>query len=274
MLKTAQSNIQTITILLFLALVSPSTALAQFEGASLDVGYSFSIQDSDVIAGDIVISTEGGLKKAAVAYDNKLFGVVQAQPAVFFRVRGQTGGQPISRAGVVEVNVTTLNGAIKVGDYITSSPISGKGQKAEGSGYVIGTALGAFKEGGQTQTFQGKTVTVGKIPVALKIEYAEITAPRDFARLFSYLSGSIFQNIQDPQKFAIVIRYSVAGFIAIASFLLGFFTFAKSVPKGVEAVGRNPLAKGAIQFSMILNIILTVITTLIGIVASVLILRL
>ena len=44
--------------------------------------------------------------------------------------------------------------------------------------------------------------------------------------------------------------------------------------KALEAIGRNPLAKSTIQLSMIINIALLVLTGIIGILASILIIRL
>lgn len=249
-----------LAFLLSTFLILPYPAYAQLG----NIGYTFDIADAEAQAGDIVITAEDGkIIRASEAFDNKLFGIVQdaSQSIVVFKPKGSTG-KPIARSGVVEVNVTTANGPIKPGDYITSSSVPGKGQKATISGYVIGLAMGSLDEG------------TGKIPVALQIEFADINTPRSAARLLGYFNTSLFKNIQDPEKFANVIKFMVAGVIAIGSFLLGFFTFARSIPKGVEAVGRNPLAKGAIQFSMILNIIFTIAITAVGIVASVLIIRL
>ena len=38
------------------------------------------------------------------------------------------------------------------------------------------------------------------------------------------------------------------------AFVLGFVSFARSLRSGVEAVGRNPLAKSSIQLAMVLNL--------------------
>lgn len=241
-----------------------------------DIGYTFDISDKGVEEGDIVISaSDGKITRAAEAFDAKLFGVIQKQPVLMFKVRGQAQGRPVARTGVVEVNVSTLNGPITPGDYITSSPLPGKGQKAQVSGYVIGIAMGPLEEGkGAKAQAADKQVTVGKVPVALSIQFADISTPKTPTRMLQYLSAALFKNVQEPDKFANLMKYLVAGMVAFGSFALGFFTFARSIPKGVEAVGRNPLAKGAIQFSMLLNIVFTIAITAVGIAASVLIIRL
>lgn len=247
-------------------------AYAQSQG--LDVTSVYEIADAEAIAGDIVVTADTGLVRASKSFDNKMFGVVADQPILVFRSQGSKG-KPIVRSGITAVAVTTLNGPIKYGDYITSSTISGKGQKATQSGYVIGVAVSEFKGDNATQVDgPAGQVALGKIPVAIRIEYAELTNPRFAGRLFGFIGSSFLQNIQDPEKFATVIRYIAAGLVVLLSFTFGFLTFSRSIVKSVEALGRNPLAKTTIQLSMIINIALLIITGIIGIVASLLIIRL
>ena len=220
----------------------------------------YQIADKEAVNGDLLVTSAEGLVRASQIYDQSLFGVLSTQPLVVYR--SGEGGQPVIRSGVAEVNVTSLGGPINIGDYITSSSTPGKGQKAIESGYVIGTALEPFNQ------------DQGKIRVAVKIEYAEITAPRFLERLFSFLGRSLLQNINDPQKLGDLIRYIAAGLIVLLSFTFAFLTFSRSVGKSIEAIGRNPLARNTIQLTLILNLILMVITAIIGVVASVLIIRL
>ena len=223
---------------------------------------TFDIVDQDAKEGDILVTTDKGLTRATKSFDNKMFGVVVNQPVLVYR-SNDTKGKPVVRSGVVQVNVTTLNGPIKYGDYITSSSKTGKGQKATESGYVIGVALAEFNQQGD-----------GKIPVAIRVEYAELTNPRFAGRLFGFIGSSFLENINDPKKFGIVVRYIAAGLIVLLSFTFGFLTFSRSIVKSIEALGRNPLAKSTIQLSILINIALLVVTGIIGIVASILIIRL
>lgn len=258
-------------------LLLPSQTLAQ----SADVSSLYNISDSQAVEGDIVISTKDqGLKRATVAYDNNLFGIVQAKPLIVLRKASDTG-TAVARYGIAQVNVTTAGGSIKAGDYITSSDIPGKGQKANLSGYVMGIALTALDENkGEKISYQSpagkqaQQIVSGKVAVALRIEFAEITTPRDTSRLVNSFATTLFTGVKDPDKFAQVFKYIAAGLIALASFALGFITFSRSVPKSIEAIGRNPLAEKAILFGVTLNIILTVITAAIGIGAAILIIRL
>lgn len=233
---------------------------AQEQG--LEVTSVYEISDNDALEGDILTATDQGLVRTNKGFDNKMFGVLQTQPILVYR-NNDIKGKPVVRSGIATVNITTLNGPIKYGDYITSSSLAGKGQKASESGYVLGIALGVFDGTG-----------AGKIPIAIRIEYAELTNPRFAGRLFGFIGSSFLENIQDPKQLALIIRYIAAGLVVLLSFTFGFLTFSRSIAKSIEALGRNPLAKSTIQFSIVLNIILLIVTGIIGIVASILIVRL
>lgn len=249
----------------------PTTFAQQPQG--IETTSVYEIADKDAADGDILKATDQGLIRTSIGFDNKMFGVIQEQPLLVFRT--ETQGKPVVRSGIAQVNVTTLNGSIKYGDYITSSAISGKGQKALESGYTIGMALESFTGEGAAQIDGSKgKVAVGKIRVAVRIEYTELTNPRFAGRLFGFIGTSLLENVSDPKQVGNVVRYIAAGLVILLSFTFGFLTFSRSIAKSIEALGRNPLAKSTIQLSMIINIALLVVTGIIGIVASILIIRL
>src|SRR3989338_1669915 len=256
-----------ITIILWFS-NTPVFAQLGAENISADVTVSYPLVDVDATDVDILVSTDKGLVRATDAYNIKLFGIVKKESIVVFKQEGNDT-IPVARGVVVRVNVTDLNGEINQGDYVTSSPIAGKGQRADKTGYSIGTAMGGF-EPVSTETIEGKEVTIGTVPVALKIEFVELSTPR----LIEQLTTALFQSAQDPNKFAEMVKYIIAGIVVLASFLTGFFTFSRSVANGVEAIGRNPLAKVSIYLSIGLNMIFTIVITGVGIFASILIIRL
>lgn len=255
-----------------LSLVFSTVALAQEK--SLEVTTVYDIADNQAIDGDILVFDKSkGLVRAKAANDPRLFGIVQVNPLLLVR-RVDNSGTPLIRSGVAVVNATTANGNIVAGDYLTSSEIAGAGQKSTLSGYAIGVALDPLDEkNGQAFKFQGKQIYSGKINLAVRIEYVEITSARSFNRLFSYLGVGLLGNIQDPDKYIQTFRYLVAALVVIISFLTGFLTFARSIPKSIEAIGRNPLAAPSIRFSIIINIILVIALGLVGIVAAVIIVK-
>lgn len=245
----------------------------QTQGQGIEVTSVYEITDTDAASGDILTATDKGLVRANIGFDPKMFGVIQEKPLLVYRT--EVKGKPVVRSGIAQVNVTTFNGPIKYGDYITTSTIAGKGQKASESGYTFGIALTAFSGEGATQIDgpRGK-VASGTIPVAIKIEYTELTNPRFAGRLFGFVGTALLENVSDPKQIGNIVRFIAAGLIVLLSFTFGFLTFSRSIAKSIEALGRNPLARSAIQLSIVINIVLLVVTGAIGIVASILIIRL
>lgn len=262
-----------IIVITIITVIFPVAAHAQAPG--MEVTSIYTVADKDAREGDILVTTDKGLVRSATGFDNKIFGVLQDNPLLVYRNNNIADGKPVVRSGTAQVNVTTLNGPIKYGDYITSSSIAGKGAKASESGYIIGVALAEFSGEG-ADSIQGPlgSVSLGKIPVAIKIEYAELTNPRFAGRLFGFVGQSFLENVRDPKQLGAVVRYIAAGLVILLTFTFGLLTFSRTITKSVEALGRNPLAKSTIQLSMVINIVLLIVSGLIGIVASILIIRL
>ena len=262
------------------SLLLPQAPVVFAQQKNVEIDYVYDIADKDAVDGDILVNEAGkGLTRASVAYDYRLFGVLQEQPVMAYR-RIDNTGHPVSRYGIAQVNVTTLGGAIKSGDYITSSPIPGKGQKAGASGYVLGVALSSFDGKGAAQVDykspDGKVsqkVAQGKVDVAMKIEYTELTTSRSASRFLDYFNTAITSGMRDPQQSAQIFRYVVAGVVIVICFIIGIVTFTRSIPKAIEAIGRNPLARKTILFSMVLNLLLTSFVVIIGLVAAFFILK-
>jgi F0F1-type ATP synthase membrane subunit c/vacuolar-type H+-ATPase subunit K len=264
-------------ILFLLVLVTCYLLLVTPAWAQLEIAETFDVPEESV-DGDIMSYTDQGVVLSSREYDDKIFGVIETTPLVAYRRQDNTG-LPVVRNGTTSVNVTTANGAIKAGDFITTSSLPGKGQKSLASGYIIGVALEEFTEEDgeavEVTVSEGgtKQARLGTINVAIKIEYAELNTARNANRYLDALNALFFSNIQNPEQFTNTLRYFLAGLAVVVSFLIGFFTLARTLPKGIEALGRNPLAKTTIQFGIILNIIFTVGIALVGIVAAIILLR-
>ena len=263
-----------LSLLTTYCLIQATSALAQ-----LEVAETFDVPAGSV-DGDILSFSENGIILSNKENDEKIFGIIEMEPLVAYRRQDNTG-MPVVRSGTVDVNVTTINGPIKTGDLVTSSVIAGKGEKSNISGYIVGVAMEPFTETDGEEidynppagTGQSRKVRTGKINVALKIEYSEITTARSTNRLFDAINAAFFRNVQDPERFVNIVRYLLAGLAVVISFIIGFFTLARTIPKGIEALGRNPLAKNTIQFGIVLNIIFTVGIALVGIAAAIVLLR-
>lgn len=249
--------------LTILFLTFPGLIHAQNSGINVSSGYE--IADPDAVTGDILVYTNEGLKRATTSYDKDTFGVLD-EGAIFTLETDSTTEKPVTTSGIAQVNVTTAGGgAIKTGDRITTSSVAGKGQKAIISGTVLGVAMADYN---------GPADQTGQIPVTVAPTYLETTSARSTVQLFDKVGSSIFQNAQDPRNFGQLLRYFVAGLVALTGFVSSFLTFSGSVPKSIDAVGRNPLAKNSIYFAMGVNIVFSITITIIGIGAAFVILRL
>lgn len=241
---------------------------------AFEVASTYTLNDNQAVSGDIISNTPGkGFVRSNVTYDNHIFGVLSDNPLIVNRPTDPNSKErPILQTGDLDVNVTDFNGKISKGDYISSSPIPGKGMKATLSGYVIGVAISDMTSGDNT-SFQGRQLSNGVVKVSLRIEYAELSTPRSSSSFFSALNAAFFRSVQNPEQFTLVIRYIIAGIIVILSLLIGFFAFTQSISKGIEAMGRNPLARRSIQISIIIQVIMTILTTIGSIVLALIIVR-
>lgn len=238
-----------------------------------NVASTYQIADPEAVSGDIIVSDgERGLVRSEVNYDNKMFGVMEANPILVLR-EASSSGQAVIRAGDAVVNVTDINGEIKRGDFVTTSTIPGKGMRAGTSGYAIGIAIADADLSGEAVNFQNRQYRSGTVPVAMRIEYTEINTARNNIRLLQEINAALFSTVKDPEKAVLIIRYLIGGIIAILAFGIGFFSVSHSIAKAVEAIGRNPLARRSILISIGLQLLITFIGAIATIVLIFIIIR-
>ncbi len=115
--------------------------------------------------GDVLVLDEKEkfkLKRAAMPYDKKVIGIVSQSPAILFKgsqleIAPSPGGfvkglkPPVALSGRVLCKVTTENGSIEAGDFLTTSSRPGYAMKATDKekffGTVLGKALEPFRRG-------------------------------------------------------------------------------------------------------------------------------
>lgn len=232
------------------------------------------IDDTEAKTGDIISFTaEGKFIRTATSFDPYLYGVIGDTATVVYYPTEQ--GVPVIRNGEALVNVTTLTGDIKPGDYITSSSIPGKGQRTSiRDGSLLGVALSAFKEGEGTKTqYEEREISLGSVRVMLDIGPAAEGSAGNVSKLVDQLALSLLKNVQTPTGTNSFFRFLLATLIAIAGIAIGFGSFGRNVTRGIEAIGRNPLAKRQIQAMIILNIGLIGFISIAGIILALAIIR-
>jgi hypothetical protein len=235
---------------LFISLLSPVSIRAQEKAVGTAV--SVTITDKNVKDGSIITSTAKGYIMANVGYDTNMYGVYTESPAIYLQNTDDTKAKPVTTSGKVSVLVSTTNGNIKKDDLITTSTIPGVGQKASRNGMVLGTALQDYSNSNKKMA--------GKILVAVNPHFAASFADTKTNVL------EVLRNASDPTTLtqATSLRYVIAAIIALISFGVGFIYFGRVTSKGVEAMGRNPLAARTIQINLVLNLILMVVIIVAG----------
>src|SRR3989304_4952505 len=110
--------------LLLSTLVGFTAVVYAQQPPTFNIAQTLNILDAGAVDGDIVSLSDQNesVVRTNKSYDERMHGVLVARPVMVYRTLDSI---PVSRAGIAYVNVTTLGGPIKVGDYITSSEIPG-----------------------------------------------------------------------------------------------------------------------------------------------------
>lgn len=247
-----------ISLYLFIFLFSLATGV---DAVSLGFSNYLPITDRQVKNGSIIVSTSKGYSLSRKEYDPNVVGIVSQSSAIVFSGRSSANSYPVVSSGKTNVLVSTINGPIKKGDLISTSSIAGVGMKAVKSGYVLGMALHSYRA--------KKANKVGTIPLVLNIHYATVNVNVG-NKLIDVFRLSSLATYERPLT---VFKYFVATLIIFVSFFFGFFIFGRVASKGIEALGRNPLAGKMIQVGIVINVIITVAIVLSGLGLALVILR-
>lgn len=232
-------------IIAFFFFAHPILAL---EPQSIGIAIYVPIEGKNVSDGNIITATTNGYSLSKTPYDPSLFGVVNNSPAAAFVGNPKEGEKAVISSGKAYVLVSTINGKIKKGNFITSSKNPGIGQLADKEGYMVGTALEDYSANNKNE--------VGKILVSLNIKYnAQIEGGKTSTNLLELVKNGASAPYLSPLT---SFRYLLAGIVTIVSFTLGFTFFGRLAHTGVEALGRNPLAAKIIEISVVLHILMTI----------------
>jgi hypothetical protein len=185
----------------------------------------------------------------------------------------------VATSGTYNVLVSTENGPINVGDYISISSLNGIGMKTEDSeATVVGKALAAFsgkagiistatikKTGGGTAL-----VDIGLIPVDITI-VSNPTAKHGIGDLPGFLevaSSSIANKpVSAPKVYLSLL-------ILLLSMIISGSLLYSGVKNSIVSIGRNPLARSYIIRGLLQVVLFGIIIFVLGIFAVYLLLRL
>ncbi len=233
-----------------LLLVFPSMV----NGAASIATY-FTIDHPNVLDGYIVAADGDEFVVTSEAYQPNMVGIVNKSPAIEIRFGNSPDSYPVSTSGQGIVLVSLANGNIEKGDYITASPIEGVGMKATVPGPIIGVAL--------EDAFSEDESTIVKLQINIQKDYNV----EPFFSLSGFSSSPFASNTTN------VTKYIMGGGVLILTLVFSFMYFGRLSMKGVEALGRNPLASKKIHVGIILNVTLAIAICIIGFLTAIYIIR-
>ncbi len=145
------------------------------DGSATDLAEYFGSVDPSLEAGDVVVidaqipskDNKSFVVRSPGSYDTKVIGVISTQPNQIYGeglFTEDENPKPVALAGRVPVKVSDENGAIKAGDYLTSSSIPGIAMKATRPGVTIGKAL---------ENYDCTVACSGKILAFINVSFAD-----------------------------------------------------------------------------------------------------
>ncbi|HSX17277.1 MAG TPA: hypothetical protein VLH86_04200 [Patescibacteria group bacterium] len=221
------------------------------------------------------------VEPATLSTAQKMQGVVvsAADAAVTLSPANTSNQQTfVATSGRYEVLVSSQNGAIGAGDYVSVSSLAGVGMKADNKvNEVLGKAAGSFdgvhnvnsSTSVKTDTGKQLTVSLGLVPVDIAIAPNPIALK--VANVPSFLQRASLLVANKPVS---PWRIYTAFFIVLASTLLAGSLLYGGVRNGMVAIGRNPLARPSIMRNLLQIILTSVIIFIIGLFGVYLLLKL
>jgi len=234
----------------FFALSSSQSAAAETTAA---ISQGFKTNEKELATGALVSLTPGSQSTVQLGNTervNQLVGVVGDKPLI--ELNNNDKETQIVISGTTGTLVSDINGAVKTGDKITASPITGVGMKAVDSALVVGTAQADLSSAQTTdKTVTDKTgkqqkVKVGSIPVQVNVTY--FVAPDDnksfLPPFLQSLANAVAGKDVSPVRVLISSLVLALGFVSIAVLLYS------SIRSSIISIGRNPLSEGAVRKSL------------------------
>jgi len=215
---------------------------------SSGIAISIPINDKNVQNGDVIVSTDKGYHLSTTASDPTIYGLVTKYPAVSFESKSAPNLFPVITSGKAYVRISTINGSIKIGDYITSSSIAGVAQRSTNQGFILGTALEPYQN--------SNTQFVGHILISVNPRYNTAVSDSRGINLLQNIKFAASSPFLSPLT---SLRYLFAVMITTVAFIFGFWYFGRFGKTGIEALGRNPLASKTISAGIVFNVLLTII---------------
>lgn len=243
--------------------------------------------DTALQVGTVVQLVGGGTTKVAAATAKNLggmYGVVVDPHELSLTISNSSlaNEASVATSGTYKALVSTQNGTVKQGDYLTMSAIDGVIMKAgtyDDQHMVFGRAAGSFD--GKTSSLgnatlkdttgaTNQTVAIGLIPVTISIQRNpnEKSTKTNLPPFLQKLGQAIADKPVGPLRMYLSIA------ITGLSIIVAITTLYSGVRNSIISIGRNPLSKKSIFRGLLEIILTTFLILIIGLFAVYLLLKL
>jgi hypothetical protein len=259
-----------------LALVGVSGSIGSADSGNNGVTQSYNA-DKSVLPGMTVELKPNGhavepLKAADI--DNMLGVVVPANDAPIVLTPQSTSTQQVlvATAGHYNLLVSSQNGPVKANDYLTASAVPGIAMKATSDQKeIVGRAASGFSSGSNvlgTVPLKGSlghttTVLIGSVQANVQLAPNPLfQGSSKLPDLLAKAANNVTNKTVSPVRIYLSLIVLVTVIIIVGSMLYA------SVHGSMVSIGRNPLAKRAIGWSLIRTFIYSLIVFIVGILAA------
>jgi hypothetical protein len=200
---------------------------------------------------------------------SKIYGVVIDPSQAPLTVQKKGEQVFVATGGNYPTFVSTENGNIKSGDYVSISSINGVGSKAGDQPTVLGKATEDFSGNSRviTTTSDGKKIgriTVSIIPGKNPLVKDTVAIPAPLKRFGQAVAG---KNISALRIYIALAIFVVTAIIALSVLMIG-------VKSSITAIGRNPLSRKYILSGLFQVVTVAVLVFIVGMFGVYLLLRL
>ncbi len=258
-----------VLVYLFIFFFGSNSVLAQQFSPTVGISVILKSSDQSEARTGLIVAKDPKTYYLTRSYkDPNVAGVITENTDFLYTIDNGEDRTTLAVDGVTDVWVSNELGAVKYGDFITTSTETGIGVKAIENGSVVGYAMEATPDSDGPHLIKVKlTLTdswAGEVPSESNNLYKE--SGNTLTRL---LENAGLEAQESSRSFL----YLIVLIIVILASIFGFFTFGRIAVNGIYAVGRNPLAKNTIVRTILINSFITILFTLASLVVALLIIK-
>lgn len=217
--------------------------------------------DKNVVPGRVVSLKAGSstsVQLSPAGQSQRIYGVAIDPSLAPVTLQRQSGQQVfVATSGTYPVSVSSVDGPIAKGDYLSISSADGVASKAGQQAYVLGQAL---------QNFSGSS---GEISVAVLIQRNPLL--KDSLALPSFLR-SVGDSVAGKEVGPVRVYAALAAFLVAC--VIAFSTLAIGIRTSLTSIGRNPLSRHLILNGLVQVIIVGFAVLILGLFSVYLLLKL